>query len=119
MDFILNKGQMREKDWSDILPNSEAAATMNDAEHRGNTLVSKNMNIFITEDLSPFRLKLLHYIKDCNKELEMFDRITTRNGNITCRKKGTSEWFTITSPDDFLQAGIPMKRSEFEKELLF
>ena len=75
--------------------------------------------IIITEDLSPFRLKLLHYIKDCNKELEMFDRITTRNGNITCRKKGTSEWFTITSPDDFLQAGIPMKRSEFEKELLF
>ena len=80
----------------------------------------KKLGIFVTEDLSPFRLKVLHYIKNWNNNEggKIFDRITTKNGNITCRVKSTEKWHTVSSTEDFFKAGIDMNEEEFP-ELLF
>ena len=67
----------------------------------------------ISEDLTPFRAKLLHYVKqECDNK---FVQCQTINGKIRFRKltikeglsldengkdPGTGNWMTVTSPDD-------------------
>ena len=106
MEFIKNKRDLRDADWTDITPTTST--------HDNNMQPS----IFITEDLTHFRLKMLHYIKNKNKVSKQFDRISTRNGNITCRETGTNKWHTIKSTEDFLGAGIELDEDEFP-EVLF
>ena len=65
---------------------------------------------FFTEDLTPFRNKLLWYTKNHVKDANganIFYHVHTREGKIKARKKGgdTRKWITITSPDDFLAHG--------------
>ena len=99
---------------SDINPESVSNADENDNK-------GVKLDIFLTEDLSPFRLKILHYIKDANNNApkKMFDIVTTKNGNISCRANTTEkEWYTICSTEDFVKAGIPMNAKKFP-ELLF
>ena len=72
------------------------------------------LQVFITEDLTPLRLKLLQYIK---KECQIdFVLGHTFNGNIRMKKsakkqglieegekdQGTGVWLTVSSPDDLL-----------------
>ena len=113
MEFIKAKRNLRNADWSEL---SKVDCEDNADENED----GKNaLDIFITEDLSPFRLKILHYIKDLNKEgPERFDRITTFNGSISCREKATQNWLSVSSPEDFLEAGIKMDKSKFP-EILF
>lgn len=107
MEFIKAKRKLRNADWSDITPTTP---TTHDSDVQP--------SIFITEDLTHFRLKMLHYIKNKNKVSKQFDRISTRNGNITCREAGTNKWHTIKSTEDFLEAGIELDEDEFP-EVLF
>ena len=67
---------------------------------------------FFTEDLTPFRNKLLWYTKNHVKDptdanSNLFYHVHTREGKIKARKKGgdARKWITITSPDDFLTHG--------------
>ena len=70
-----------------------------------------NQGLFITEDLTPFRNKLLWYTK--NKCLDengknMFIHTHTREGKIKTKKASDPDaknWITITSPDDFHRLG--------------
>ena len=131
MEFIKGKATLRDAKWviNDEIDNNEdgeneVGAEVNGdddvQENEGNAGRGKKLNIFLTEDLSPFRLKILHYIKDYNNENQkLFDIITTRNGNIVCRTNDAAQvWYTVTSTEDFLKAGIPMK-PEFFSELMF
>ena len=135
MEFIKAKATLRDVDWSTTLVKNDKEEVIPDAaphvappeDTENNVNVGdvtkrngKNINIFITEDLSPFRLKILHYVKDFNNNegQKIFDIITTRNGNITCRVKSTAQWHTISSPEDFLASGIPMNADKFT-ELMY
>ena len=67
---------------------------------------------FFTEDLTPFRNKLLWYTKNHVKDpndasANLFYHVHTREGKIKARKKGgdARKWVTIVSPDDFLAHG--------------
>ena len=63
---------------------------------------------FITEDLSPFRGKILRFVKDWNRENSKYDVVSTSYGKIVCKIKNTEkQWISITTTDDFLNAGIP------------
>lgn len=53
--------------------------------------------VFITEDLSPLRMKLLNYIKE-NKAVS---KVHTRDGNIHCTFN--SNHYTISSPEDLFK----------------
>ena len=70
---------------------------------------------FVTEDLSPFRGQMLHYIKGWNKKTNTFVAIGTNYGKICCKKKDVDEWVKIANTDDFFEAGIPFD-AEFVKE---
>ena len=117
--WVLNADEVQENEAdateaSDANPESESTADENDGK-------GEKLDIFLTEDLSPFRLKILHYIKDVNNAApqKMFDIVTTKNGNISCRVNNTEkEWYTICSTEDFVKAGIPMNAKKFP-ELLF
>ena len=133
MEFIKNKSKLYDVSWKNIDhenvsngENGSSAAEATEDQSTTNTddaveeRSGKKFGIFVTEDLSPFRLKLLHYVKDWNNNEggKIFDRITTRNGNIVCRVKVSEEWHTISSPEDFEKAGIAMNQKEFP-ELMF
>lgn len=110
-------------DWSDVFPRTTSD------ENRSSDSTTVRKNIFIAEDLTRFRYKLLHYVKDFNDQQspKPFDSITTFNGNIKCYKKVQDDSgrfsfkpvSTIASPEDFLKAGITMDESKFEGELMF
>ena len=65
-------------------------------------------NCFITENLTPFRAKLLWYVK--NKCDGRFVNAHTRNGNINvqlCEAHGEDDkWYIIKSPEDLFSHGI-------------
>jgi len=74
---------------------------------------------FITEDLTPLRAKLLHYMKtECS---EKFVSIHTINGNIRMKKsakkpgevldgkdEGTGNWIYVKSIDDLFKLGVDL-----------
>jgi len=78
---------------------------------------------FITEDLTPLRAKLLHYLKtECQDQYVM---VHTLNGNIRMKKsakkigqyfegkdEGTGKWLYVKSVDDLFKHGIDV---DFEK----
>ena len=60
--------------------------------------------VFVCEDLTPLRYKLLQYMqKSCS---DTFTSCYTRNGNIKAKLKTTENWVTVTSPDDLFKHGI-------------
>ena len=130
MEFIKNKSKLYDDSWDIVVGESGIKDNDDDVAVEQNTSIDddgditeksgKKLGIFVTEDLSPFRLKLLHYVKDWNNNNggKIFDRITTRNGNIVCRVKVSEEWHTISSSEDFVKAGIAMNEKEFP-ELMF
>ena len=65
--------------------------------------IEGRQHVFVCEDLTPLRYKLLKYTqKSCS---HTFTSCYTRNGNIKAKLKTTEKWVTITSPDD-LKHGI-------------
>ena len=68
---------------------------------------------FITENLTPFRSKLLWYVKKkCDGR---FVNVHTRDGNIKVQLNDAhgenDDWHTITSPDDLFQHGVDVDLS--------
>ena len=63
---------------------------------------------FITENLTPFRAKLLWYVK--NKCDGKFVKAHTRGGDIKVQlkdaQKDDDEWYTIKSPDDLFKFNV-------------
>ena len=60
--------------------------------------------VFVCEDLTPLRYKLLKYMqKSCS---DTFISCYTRNGNIKAKLKTTEKWGTVTSRDDTFKHGI-------------
>ena len=83
-------------------------------------------DIFITEDLTPLRIKLFRYLKNecCNQ----FVMVHTYTGKIRMKKaaqqtgvvsnshnrdKGIGNWLTVTSPDDLFKINIRCSRCRF------
>lgn len=69
---------------------------------------------FITEDLTPFRSKLLWYLK---KKIDgKLVNLHTRDGNIHAQKKEAQgkddQWYVIHNPDDLFAIGITFKPSD-------
>ena len=65
-------------------------------------------NSFITENLTPFRSKLLWYVKKkCDGK---FVKVHTRDGNIKAQLREAQEkddkWYTIQTPDDLFKFGV-------------
>ena len=66
--------------------------------------IEGRQHVFVCEDLTPLRYKLLKYMqKSCS---DTFTSCYTRNGNIKAKLKTTDKWVTVTSPDDLLKHGI-------------
>ena len=88
-------------------------------------------NCFITEDLTPLRSKLLHYVKnECENKFVM---VHTMNGKIRCKKSAKSQgqqamqgekdegfggWITITSPEDLAKFDIEVNFNKFNYQPL-
>ena len=82
--------------------------------------------VFIAEDLTPIRAKLLRYLKnECDND---FVQIHTINGKIRFKKSavkeglpldengkdpGTGNWLTVTSPDDLFKVGVDIDFTKF------
>ena len=69
---------------------------------------SKYKGSFFTENLTPFRSKLLWYLKNrCDGKLV---KLHTRDGDIKAQKKNEDgdedTWYTIRNPDDVFKLGI-------------
>ena len=78
-------------------------------------------SLFITENLCPYRGKVLRFIRDYNREHKLFEIVTTHNGLISCKKKiDDPEWINISSSLDFHDLCIPREKYENEfRELFF
>ena len=98
MDFILNKKKLR--------PDTKNLSISEKKE-----LLAKSP--FITEDLTPYRFKIFRYVRSFNYDNNVFDYVTTYNGNILCKKDDNA--YYIASTEDFLKAGIPYDEN-FKKE---
>ena len=88
--------------------------------------------VFITEDLTPLRSKLLQYIKkECQNDFVLGH---TFNGNIRMKRsakkqglieegekdQGTGVWLTVSSPDDLFNYDVDINFKTFNyKPLLF
>ena len=76
---------------------------------------------FITENLTPFRAKLLWYVK--NKCDGRFVNAHTRNGNINVQLKEAcgqdDEWHIIKSPEDLFSHGVDVDLTCINKYLSF
>ena len=72
--------------------------------------IEGRQHVFVCEDLTPLRYKLLKYMqKSCS---DTFASCYTRNGNIKANLKTTEKWGTITSPDELLKHGIDVDRKQ-------
>ena len=80
---------------------------------------------FISEDLTPLRAKLLHYVKqECDNKFVQchtisgkirFKKSAVKEGlslDENCKDPGTGNWMTVTSPDDLFKLNIDV---DFEK----
>jgi len=66
--------------------------------------IEGRQHVFVCEDLTPLRYKLLKYMqKSCS---DTFITCYTRNGNIKAKLKTTEKWVTVTSPDDLFKHRI-------------
>jgi len=66
--------------------------------------IEGRQHVFVCEDLTPLRYKLLKYMqKSCS---DTFISCYTRNGNKKAKLKTTEKWVTVTSPDDTFKHGI-------------
>ena len=88
-------------------------------------------NVFISEDLTPLRAKLLHFIKhECE---DKFVQCHTIKGKIRFKKSamkeglppdengrdpGVGNWIMVTSPDDFFRAGVKVDFTKINFEPL-
>ena len=65
----------------------------------------KYKDVFIAEDLTPMRSRLVWYMK--KKCTTKFTKLHTRDGTIRFKKEGKDEdsdpWLSITSPDELFQ----------------
>ena len=73
---------------------------------------------FITENLTPFRSKLLWYVKKkCDGR---FVKAHTRDGNIRVQLKeaqtDNDDWYTIKSPEDLFQFNVDFNYKLFNKD---
>ena len=100
MDFILNKKKLR--------------PCLDDLSiQQKKDLLKKSP--FITEDLTPYRFKVFRYVREFNKNNNIFDYVTTYNGKVLCKAKNDDVFYHIASTEDFMKAGIPYDES-FKKE---
>ena len=66
--------------------------------------IEGRQHVFVCEDLTPLRCKLLKYMQiSCS---DTFTSCYTRNGNIKAQLKTSEKWVTVTSPDDLFKHGI-------------
>ena len=66
--------------------------------------IEGRQHVFVCEDLTPLRYKLLKYMqKSCS---DTFTSCYTRNDNIKAKLKTSEKWVTVTSPDDLFKHGI-------------
>ena len=94
-------------------------------------LSERNSRVFITEDLTQLRNKLLNYVK--NKCDDKFVLCHTLNGKIRMKKSakkagklpgengkddGTGKWLTITSPDDLFKHNVDVDFEELNYQPL-
>ena len=73
---------------------------------------------FFTENLTPFRSKLLWYLKHkCGGKLV---NLHTRDGDIKCQKKDANgiddDWYTIRNPDDAFKLNVDIDLSDFNEK---
>ena len=74
---------------------------------------------FLAEDLTPFRNHLFIYLRKWNEENKLFKVVTSHYGQIVVMEKDEKTWHRISSPEDFLKAGIrEFHREEFKDEIL-
>jgi len=66
--------------------------------------IEGKQHVFVCEDLTPLRCKLLKYMQ--NSCSDTFISCCTRNGNIKAKLKTSEKWITVTSPDDLFKHGI-------------
>ena len=59
-------------------------------------------SIFINEDLTSLRYKLLKTVKDCPG----FKKASTLNGNIRVYREGVAEGVNISKPSDLTKIGL-------------
>ena len=76
----------------------------------------KYKDVFIVEDLTPFRGHIFKYVRDWNVKNKKFDVVTTDYGQIVVKDKNDT-WYRISSTDDFHGAGIPFDTEEFDELL--
>ena len=66
--------------------------------------IEGRQHVFVCEDLTPLRYKLLKYMqKSCS---DTFTSCYTRNSNMKAKLKTSEKWVTVTSPDDLFKHGI-------------
>ena len=66
--------------------------------------IEVRQHVFVCEDLTPLRYKLLKYMqKSCS---DTFTSCYTRNGNIKAKVKTSEKWVAVTSPYDLFKHGI-------------
>ena len=69
--------------------------------------IEGRQHVFICEDLTPLRYKLLKYMqKSCS---DTFTACYTRHANIKAKLKKSEKWVTVTSPDDLFKHGIDVE----------
>jgi len=69
-------------------------------------------HVFICEDLTPLRYKLLKYMqKSCSVT---FTSCYTRNDYIEAKLKTSGKWVTVTSPDDLFKHGIDVDYKQMD-----
>ena len=61
----------------------------------------KYKDVFIAEDLTPMRSRLVWYMK--KKCTTKFTKLHTRDGTIRFKKEGKVPWLSITNPDELFQ----------------
>ena len=66
--------------------------------------IEGRQHVFVSEDLTPVRYKLLKYMQKSYSDT--FTSCYTRNSNIKSKLKTSKKWVTITSPDDLFMHGI-------------
>jgi len=66
--------------------------------------IEGRQHVFVCEDLTPLRYKLLKYMqKSCS---DTFISCYTRKRNVTANLKTSEKWVTVASPDDLFKHGI-------------
>jgi len=66
--------------------------------------IEGRQHVFVCEDLTPLRYKLLKYMqKSCS---DTFTSCYTRNVNIKAKLKTCEKWVTVTLLDDLFKHGI-------------